>query len=100
MPPWYGFSSYFRTRLRGEAMNRREFMGLCGALGAVYAAGARVRAEEGPRRVGMLVGMGYDSEGEARLAALTQALGRLGWTVGKNLQLDVRWAASDPNPTD
>ncbi len=78
-------------------MNRREFMGLCGALGGVYAVGARVRAEEGPRRVGMLVGMGNDSEGEARLAAFTQALGRLGWTVGKNLQLDVRWASGDPN---
>src|SRR5260370_34495595 len=78
-------------------MNRREFMGLCGALGGVYAVGARVRAEEGPRRVGMLVGMGNDSEGAARLAAFTQALGRLGVAVGKNLQLDVRWASGDPN---
>src|SRR5690349_13875086 len=98
MPPWYGFPGIFGyPRLEDEAMNRREFMGLCGALGAVYAVGARVRAEEGPRRVGMLVGMANDSEGQARLAALTQGLGRLGWIVGKNLQLDVRWASGDRN---
>ncbi len=78
-------------------MNRREFMSLFGALGAVYALGARVRAEEGPRRVGLLVGMTNDAEGKARVAAFKQALGRLGWTAGKNLQLDIRWSSGDPN---
>src|SRR5262245_23286754 len=33
-----------------------------------------------------------DAEGQARPAAFTQALGQLGWSEGRNLQIDARWA--------
>jgi len=36
-----------------------------------------------------------DAEGQARLAALTQALERLGWSDGRNLRIDTRWANAD-----
>ena len=38
-----------------------------------------------------------DPEGQARLAAFTQALTKLGWIEGSNLHTDIRWAADDPN---
>jgi putative tryptophan/tyrosine transport system substrate-binding protein len=36
-----------------------------------------------------------DAEGQARLAALTQALKQLGWSDGRNLKIDTRWATAD-----
>src|SRR5262249_26017856 len=32
------------------------------------------------------------AEGQARYAAFTQALGQLGWSEGRNLRIDARWA--------
>ena len=50
------------------------------------------------RRVGVLVPNPEDPVGNARVAAFRQALDLLGWTVGRNLQIDVRWAAGDAEP--
>jgi putative ABC transport system substrate-binding protein len=36
-----------------------------------------------------------DAEGQARLAAFTQALKQLGWSDGRNLRIDTRWANAD-----
>jgi putative tryptophan/tyrosine transport system substrate-binding protein len=36
-----------------------------------------------------------DTEGRARSAAFLQGLQQLGWTDGRNVRLDVRWAAGD-----
>jgi ABC-type uncharacterized transport system substrate-binding protein len=38
-----------------------------------------------------------DPEGQARLTAFKQALPKLGWTEGRNLHIDIRWAADDRN---
>jgi len=35
-----------------------------------------------------------DAEGQARLAAFTQALSQLGWSEGPNLRIDTRWATA------
>jgi len=40
-----------------------------------------------------------DPEGHARLAAFTQGLQGLGWTVGHNVQIDYRWGAGDADRT-
>src|SRR5262245_6366433 len=37
-----------------------------------------------------------DPESPARLAAFAQGLADLGWTIGRNLRIDYRWAAADP----
>jgi putative ABC transport system substrate-binding protein len=48
------------------------------------------------RRVGLLLSeAAEDSEGQARLVAFVQALQRLGWTDGRNVQIDIRWGAAD-----
>jgi putative tryptophan/tyrosine transport system substrate-binding protein len=36
-----------------------------------------------------------DPESPARLAAFAQGLADLGWTIGRNLRIDYRWAAGD-----
>jgi putative ABC transport system substrate-binding protein len=48
------------------------------------------------RRIGVLMSIAAsDAEAQARLAAFTDALQKLGWTADHNLQMDVRWAAGD-----
>jgi putative tryptophan/tyrosine transport system substrate-binding protein len=52
------------------------------------------------RRIGVLMaGAAGDPEGQARLVAFVQGLQEQGWTVGRNVQLDVRWTAGEPNLT-
>jgi putative tryptophan/tyrosine transport system substrate-binding protein len=40
-----------------------------------------------------------DQEGQARLAALLQGLQELGWSVGRNVHIDIRWAAGNAEDT-
>jgi putative ABC transport system substrate-binding protein len=60
-------------------MNRRAFITLSDGMGTVYALGSRAQASEGPRRVGLLVGIANEPEGQVRVAAFKQILARLGW---------------------
>jgi putative ABC transport system substrate-binding protein len=56
------------------------------------------RAQQGNRvrRVGVLMNLAADdAESQTRYAAFLQALGELGWTVGRNLRIDIRWGAGD-----
>jgi putative tryptophan/tyrosine transport system substrate-binding protein len=80
-------------------MRRREFITLLGG-GAAVAWPLAVRAQqaaERTRRIGlMLSGTESDPETQARLAALRQGLGQLGWREGSNLRFDYRWPAGDP----
>ena len=50
------------------------------------------------RRIGVL--MPYDENepvAKARVSALTQALGGLGWTDGRNVRIELRWGGDDIN---
>src|SRR5262249_11378398 len=47
------------------------------------------------RRIGVLVAVADDPEGQARIAAFLQGLQQLGWAEGRNLQIDTRWGAGD-----
>ena len=77
-------------------IRRREFITLLrGAAGLPLAA----HAQQGDRtrRIGVLVrGDENDPEGNLRVSAFTQALAGLGWTVGRNVRMDLRWAALTP----
>ena len=49
------------------------------------------------RRIGVLMNLAADDpEGRARLAAFAQALQQLGWSDGRNLRIDYRWARGEP----
>jgi putative ABC transport system substrate-binding protein len=48
------------------------------------------------RRVGVIMGPAVDApEGQARIAAFLQRLQQLGWTEGRNVQIDTRWATAN-----
>jgi putative tryptophan/tyrosine transport system substrate-binding protein len=76
-------------------MRRREFIaGLTGA--AAWPLVARAQQREQARRIGVLMGLAEsDPEGQARIVAFRRALQALGWTEGRNIQVDYRWAGGD-----
>src|SRR5262249_30208318 len=75
---------------------RREFMTLLGGAAAAWPLAARAQQAERLRRIGVLLDFAADDpEGQARLAALVQALGKLGWIADHNLRIEPRWAAAD-----
>jgi putative tryptophan/tyrosine transport system substrate-binding protein len=77
-------------------VKRREFITLLGGVAVAWPLAARAQPGERVRRVGVLMYLAADdAEGQARLAALTQALKQLGWSDGRNLKIDTRWATAD-----
>jgi putative tryptophan/tyrosine transport system substrate-binding protein len=77
-------------------MRRRDFIkGIVGSAGA-WPFAARAQQAHRMRRIGVLMNFASDdTEGQARLAAFHQGLQQLGWTVGRNVQIDYRWGAGD-----
>ena len=76
-------------------MKRREFLALIGSAAAVSPVTARAQGER-VRRVGVLMlGDETDSDQRARVATFREAFEKLGWAEGRNVQIDVRFAASD-----
>jgi hypothetical protein len=73
-------------------MRRREFITLlCGV--AVAWPGA-ARGQQPARRIGVLMnGAQNDAEVQARLTAFLDGLQQLGWTDGRNVRIDTRWAS-------
>src|SRR5262249_955820 len=77
-------------------MRRREFIALLGSSAVAWPLAARAQQAERMRRIGILMNLAADDpEGRARIEAFVQGLQQLGWTVGRNLQIDTRWAAAD-----
>jgi putative ABC transport system substrate-binding protein len=75
-------------------MKRREFITLFGGV-TVLPLAARAQQER-MRRIGVLMYLAADDkEGQARLAAFAQALKQLGWSEGRNLGIDTRWATAN-----
>jgi putative tryptophan/tyrosine transport system substrate-binding protein len=71
---------------------RREFISLLGGA-AAWPLVARAQQPDGMRRIGVLVAYAEgDPEMEARLAAFRQGLERLGWSEGRNIHIDTRFA--------
>jgi putative ABC transport system substrate-binding protein len=78
-------------------MNRREFITLVGGA-AAWPLAARGQQAQRMRRIGVLAP--YDESDpvmKPRVSAFTQALARFGWTDGRNLRIDLRWAGGDIN---
>lgn len=74
-------------------MNRREFIA---ALGGAAAWPIKAHAQEHVRRIGVLMSAdANDPEMRALVAALMQGLQEAGWTVGRNLQVELRNSAGD-----
>jgi putative tryptophan/tyrosine transport system substrate-binding protein len=77
-------------------MRRREFIaGLAGA--AAWPVVARAQQGDRVRRIGMLTGVVENDPEQKPLLAFAQALADLGWTDGRNVQIDLRRHAGDIN---
>jgi putative ABC transport system substrate-binding protein len=85
-------------------MRRRDILIILGAalitpLGevTVWPLTARAQQSERMRRIGVLLGATeeHDPEAEVRIAALRQGLEALGWSEGRNIRIDYRFAGGD-----
>jgi putative ABC transport system substrate-binding protein len=77
-------------------MKRRQFITLLGGA-AAWPLAARAQQREKMRRIGVLMTFAADDPtGHARMLAFAQALAQLGWTDGRNVRIDLRWSAGDP----
>jgi putative ABC transport system substrate-binding protein len=78
-------------------MIRRQFITLLGGAAAAWPLATRAQQPERMRRIGVLMNLAADDpESQARIGALLQGLQEFGWSIGRNVRIDYRWAAGDP----
>jgi putative ABC transport system substrate-binding protein len=74
-------------------VNRREFIRLAGGGAAAWPFAAQAQNGERVRRVGVLAHLaGTDPEMQKRIALFREELERLGWSQGRNVHIDIRFA--------
>ena len=77
-------------------MRRREFITLLGGAVGAWPLAARAQQGERVRRIGVLLPVtSDDAQYQAWFGAFLQALGQSGWTIGRNVQVDTRWATAN-----
>ena len=76
-------------------IRRRQFIALLGGAVAGGPLAARAQQGERMRRIGILLPAAADDlQHQARVGAFMQALALLGWSIGRNVQIDTRWATA------
>ncbi len=71
-------------------MRRREFIILLGGAAATWPLAAY--AQEGKQRIGIMMAFAdSDLQAQGFVTAFREGLQKLGWTEGRNIQIDVRW---------
>jgi len=79
-----------------DLLKRRELIMLLGGVAAAWPFAARAQQAERMRRIGVLLpATENDPEFQSRLTAFQQALHELGWIIGSNVRLEIRWATPD-----
>ena len=75
---------------------RRDFITLLGGAAATWPLPGRAQQPDRMRRIGVLLGYPEgDLEVQTHIAAFRDGLQNLGWTEGRNIRIDTRWAAAD-----
>jgi putative ABC transport system substrate-binding protein len=78
-----------------QRMRRRDFITVAGGM-AVWPLAARAQQSGQMRRIGVLMPLARDNaDAQARIAAFVQRLQKLGWTEGRNLQIEYRLGIDD-----
>jgi putative tryptophan/tyrosine transport system substrate-binding protein len=78
-------------------MKRRAFITLIGGAAAAWPLAARAQPSGKVNRIGALMGIAEsDPEARPRAMAFEHGLQELGWTAGRNVRIDYRWTADDP----
>jgi len=76
-------------------MRRRDFIKVVAGSVATWPRVARAQQNERARRIAVLMGVENDAEGQTRLAAFRKGMHDLGWSEGRNMQMEVRFASGD-----
>jgi putative tryptophan/tyrosine transport system substrate-binding protein len=77
-------------------MRRRGFITLLGGAAAAWPLAVRAQQPERMRRIGILLATTADDvEFQAWVGAFLQALALLGWTIGRNVRIETRWATAN-----
>jgi putative tryptophan/tyrosine transport system substrate-binding protein len=77
----------------GYGMRRRDFIRTVVGSAAALPFAAPAQQPERTRRIGVLLpATADDPEFQARVGAFMQELQTLGWSIGRNVRLDIRWA--------
>jgi len=78
-------------------VGRRQFISALGGAAVAWPLATRAQQSDRMRRIGVLIlNSENDPQGRDKTTALQQELERLGWRIGRNLQIDYRWGASQP----
>ena len=78
-------------------LQRREFIAGRGGA-AAWPLAARAQQGRRMRRIGLLIALDEnDPLAKTFVPAFTQALAGLGWTIGRNVRIDLRWGSDDTN---
>jgi putative ABC transport system substrate-binding protein len=76
-------------------MRRRDFITLLGGAAAPWPLAVRAQQGERMRRIGvLLLAAADDPEYQTRIGAFLQELAQSGWSIGRNVGIDARWAAN------
>ena len=74
-------------------MRRREFISLLGGAAVAWPLAARAQQGERMRRIGVLMSLTEDDpDAKVRLATFQRGLEMLGWSKGRNVRIDYRFA--------
>ena len=77
-------------------MKRRQFITLLGGAAVTWPLAAHAQQGERVRRIGVLLPAASDDvEFQARVGAFLQGLQQSGWSIGRNLRIDTRWATAN-----
>ncbi len=75
-----------------------RFITLLGGAAVAWPLVARAQQVERMRRIGILLpASAEDSQFQTWVGAFLQALALSGWTIGRNVQIDTRWAGANAN---
>jgi putative ABC transport system substrate-binding protein len=85
-----------KIRASMSRMRRRDFIIAVGGSVAAWPLVARAQQAERVRRIAVLNGMASTGQNPAAYDAFLRRLGELGWTDGRNVRIEVRWANSNP----
>jgi putative ABC transport system substrate-binding protein len=75
-------------------VKRREFITLLGGAGLAWPLAASAQRNE-QARIGVMMSIADDQEGQRRIRALREGLEKLGWSESKNIRIEVHWSVSD-----